>query len=48
MGVEAPPHYRCSGALIGSSNLFERAVAVTISLFGLQSGTALATVWGFW
>jgi len=33
-------------ALIGSSNFFELAVAVAISLFGLQSGAALATVVG--
>ena len=39
-GVAAP----C--ALIGSSNFFELAVAVAISLFGLQSGAALATVVG--
>jgi ACR3 family arsenite transporter len=32
--------------LIGSSNFFELAVAVAISLFGLQSGAALATVVG--
>jgi len=33
-------------ALIGSSNFFELAVAVAISLFGLHSGAALATVVG--
>jgi len=34
------------GALIGASNFFELAVAAAISLFGLQSGAALATVVG--
>ncbi|WP_145681188.1 ACR3 family arsenite efflux transporter [Azospirillum brasilense] len=34
------------GALIGASNFFELAVAAAISLFGLESGAALATVVG--
>ncbi len=34
------------GAMIGASNFFELAVAVAISLFGLQSGATLVTVVG--
>ncbi len=32
--------------MIGASNFFELAVAVAISLFGLQSGATLATIVG--
>ncbi len=41
------PHSIASPAgMIGASNFFELAVAVSISLFGLQSGATLATVVG--
>ena len=41
------PHSIAAPAgMIGSSNFFELAVAVAISLFGLESGAALATVVG--
>lgn len=41
------PHDLASPAgMIGASNFFELAVAVSISLFGLQSGATLATVVG--
>jgi ACR3 family arsenite transporter len=36
----------CPSALIGASNFFELAVATAISLFGFESGAALATVVG--
>ncbi len=41
-----PHSIAAPGALIGSSNFFELAVAAAIALFGLQSGAALATVVG--
>ena len=41
-----PQKVAAPGAMIGASNFFELAVAVAISLFGLNSAAALATVVG--
>lgn len=41
-----PHRIAAPGALIGTSNFFELAVAAAIVLFGMQSGAALATVVG--
>ena len=41
-----PHSVAAPASMIGASNFFELAVAVAISLFGLQSGAALATVVG--
>ncbi len=43
---KVPFNISAPAALIGTSNFFELAVAVAISLFGLNSGAALATVVG--
>jgi ACR3 family arsenite transporter len=44
--LRLPYNVAAPASLIGTSNFFELAVAVAISLFGLQSGAALATVVG--
>ena len=44
--LNVPHRIAAPCALIGTSNFFELAVAVAISLFGLNSGAALATVVG--
>jgi arsenite transporter len=44
--LKLPYDIAAPACLIGTSNFFELAVAVAISLFGLDSGAALATVVG--
>jgi ACR3 family arsenite transporter len=43
---KVPYEVAAPAGMIGASNFFELAVAVAISLFGLASGAALATVVG--
>ena len=43
---QLPHSIAAPAGMIGASNFFELAVAVAISLFGLESGAALATVVG--
>jgi ACR3 family arsenite transporter len=44
--LKLPHNIAGPASMIGTSNFFELAVAVAISLFGLHSGAALATVVG--
>lgn len=44
--IRLPYNIAAPACMIGGSNFFELAVAVSISLFGLHSGAALATVVG--
>ena len=44
--LKLPHNIAAPACMISTSNFFELAVAVAISLFGLQSGAALATVVG--
>jgi len=44
--LKLPHNVAAPAAMIGTSNFFELAVAIAISLFGLSSGAALATVVG--
>lgn len=46
LGLKVPFKIAAPCAMIGTSNFFELAVAVAISVYGLNSGAALATVVG--
>lgn len=43
---KVPYEIAAPSGMIGASNFFELAVAVSISLFGISSGATLATVVG--
>ena len=44
--LKLPHNIAAPAGMIGASNFFELSVAVAISLFGLESGAATATVVG--
>ena len=44
--LKLPHNVAAPAGMIGASNLFELAVAVAVSLFGVNSGAALATIVG--
>lgn len=44
--LKLPHNVAAPAGMIGASNFFELAVAVAVSLFGVNSGAALATIVG--